>query len=110
VGVAQAFAISYALYIIAMLAMGRALIGFAWSPESKRLVLVSSCFICAGFSIPLIAADWPSIVGGGLVTLVGSIVSLRGLIERLGPGNQLEKWISLLPGGRMLLPLEKPEA
>jgi PST family polysaccharide transporter len=109
VGVAQAFAISYGLYIFAMLAMGRALIGFVWSPESKRLVLISSCFICAGFAIPLIAKDWPSIVGGGLVTLVGSIVSLRGLIVRLGPGSQLEKWISLLPGGRMLLPAEKLE-
>jgi antigen flippase len=107
VGAAQAFAGAYALHILIMLWVARAVIGFTWSSGVKRLVVISSACICAGLIGRLVMTDGAAIVAGGLVTLTGSVISLRGLVERLGSGNRLTKWISLVPGGRIILPKTK---
>jgi enterobacterial common antigen flippase len=107
VGAALAFAAVNALHIIAVLWAGRVLIGFAWSSGVQRLVLISSGFICAGLTVPSLMTDGMAVVAGGLITITGSIVSLRGLVERLGSENRLTKWISLVPGVRIILPKTK---
>lgn len=103
VGAAQAFAGAYAVYVLVMLWVMRTLMGSTWSSSVRRLVGISSACICAGMVVPLVFADQAAILMGGVVTLSGSIISLRGLAERLGPGSALTKWLSLVPGSRLIL-------
>jgi enterobacterial common antigen flippase len=94
VGVAQATAAALALQSLIMLWVGRRLIGFAWSSSVKRLVAISSGYILACFTIPLLMKGSTAALAGGLVTLTGCIVSWRGLTKRLGSGNLLTEWIA----------------
>ena len=104
VGVAQAFAAAYVIHVIVVLLVGRSLIGFAYSSGVIRLAVISSGCICACWALPLFLTDGMAVVTGGLVALAGSIFSLRGLAVRLGAENRLTKWISIIPGGRIILP------
>jgi len=104
VGAAQAFAASYALHISISLCFARALIGFRWSPEVKRLVLVASACIGAALVVATTTKGVTTVVAGGLVTFIGSIISFRGLAERLGTEHKLIGLIAAIPGGRMIMP------
>jgi PST family polysaccharide transporter len=103
IGAAYAFAATYALYILAMLWVTRALIGFSWSSETRKLVLASAVFVVAAFAARFLASDLASFIAGGALTSAGSLFSLRGLAGRLGEGSRLLQWLLALPGGRYLL-------
>ncbi len=102
-GVAYAFATRHALYTLIMLWVSRVLIGFSWSDGVRKLILVSSICIGAALVVRLVMADVAAIVGGGLITLMGSVISLRGLAMRLGPRHRLVKWLCSVPGARTII-------
>jgi antigen flippase len=103
IGAAYAFLGSYALLLIAMLWVSRALIGFSWSAEVRNLIMVSAAFIVAGFAARYTLSDFGSTIAGGVLTLAGMLFCLRGLAARLGRGHRIVKWLLIAPGGRYLL-------
>ena len=103
IGAAYAFVASYALFLIAMLWVTRVLIGFAWSTEARKLIMVSTAFIVVGFVARYALSDFGSTIAGGVLTLAGMLFCLRGLAARLGRGHRIVKWLLIAPGGRYLL-------
>jgi antigen flippase len=103
IGAAYAFAVAYAFYILTMLWVTRALIGFSWSFEARKLVLASAVFVVAAFAAHFLTSGLGSFTAGGVLALAGSLYSLRELGGRLGDGSRLLKWLLALPGGRYLL-------
>ena len=102
-GVAQALALTFVLQVLIAMWVGRMLIGFAWCSDVKRLVAVSIGLILASFVIPLIMHGLAAFVAGTLMSLAGCIVSLRGLLGKLGRGNIVKRWIYCIPYGGIVL-------
>lgn len=103
IGAAYAFALTYGLYALCMVWVGHRLIGFAWSSSVKRLLMLSSLSICISLTLPLLMPQGPSTVIAGLITVTGTLISIRGLAKRLGAESKLVKLLHSLPGGRLLL-------
>ena len=103
IGAAYAFALTYALYTVAMLWVTRVLIDFSWSIEMRELFLASAAFVGLAFAARFLWSDTATLVAGGAVTLASALFSLRGLAKRLGEGNRLVKWARMAPGGQVLL-------
>ena len=103
VGVAYVFAITYFLYTLGMLWVAKVLIGFRWSAEVKKLLMLSSFFILVGLGVRFASHGWVGMLAGGAVTLAGAILSLRGLAARLGADSRLCKLMRVMPGGRWIM-------
>ena len=103
VGVAYVFAITYLLYTLGMLRVAKALIGFQWSEEVKKLLMLSSIFVLVGLGVRLAMPGWAGTLAGGAVTLMAVILSLRGLAARLGADSRLCKIVFMVPGGRLIM-------
>ena len=97
VGAAYAFALIYFFYTLAMLGVGRLLIGFHWSRTVKQLLMLATGMVTLSFGLTLTAQGWVANAGGGLLTLVGGIISLRALAKRLRREHRLmqliRKWL-----------------
>lgn len=106
-GAAQAFAATYALHIPITLGIARALVGFRWSSSVTRLVVMASGCICASLIVSTTTEGMTRVIAGGVVTLVGSVISVRGLAARLGLENKLTGWMAMIPGGGIILPKPK---
>lgn len=100
VGAAYAFAISYFVYTFAMLRVGRMLIGFHWSRAVIKLLVLSTVMVVLGFGVRLLVPGPAGIATGGVVTLAGAGLSLRGLGSRLGTNHLLVRMICRVPGGK----------
>jgi antigen flippase len=103
VGVAYTFAITYLLHTLGMLWVAKALIGFRCSGAVKKLLLLSAIFVLIGLGVRLAMPGLPGVLVGGVVTLIGSILSLRGLAARLGADSRFCKWVCAVPGGRWIV-------
>jgi antigen flippase len=102
IGAAYAFVITYVLYALGMLWVGRALIGFRWSSTVKRLLALSGGLVGLAFGLPFVTQGWVTITGGAVLTLMGAAFSLLGLERRLGSESWLARALARLPGGRWL--------
>jgi PST family polysaccharide transporter len=103
VGVAYTFAITYFVHTFAMLWVAKALIGFRWSAGVKKLLVMSGTFVLIGLGVRLAIPGWTGMLIGGVVTLAGAILSLRGLAARLGANSRLCKLVCVVPGGRWIM-------
>ncbi|CAM5443336.1 Lipid III flippase [Thauera mechernichensis] len=103
-GVAIAFVVMYVGYITAVLLVSRHLIGFKWSGECTRIGLVSLPVLGAIFIASRLLPLWPATGVGLSLTLVTSVLCLRGLATRVGAEHRIVRAITRLPGGKLLLP------
>ena len=103
IGAAYAFALTYALYTVAMLWVTRVLIGFSWSFETRALILASAAYVGLAFAARFLWFDTATFAAGGAVILASALFSLRGLAKRLGEGNRFVKWARMAPGVHVLL-------
>ncbi len=103
VGAAYAFAIAYFAFTIGMSWVAFEVIGFKWSSDVKRLLLISAVFVLAGIGARTLIPGWQGMVAGGVIALAGTIASLRGLSARLGSDNPLARMCCRLPGGKWLI-------
>lgn len=103
VGAAYSFALVYTLYTIGMLRVGLALIGFRWSNDVKRLLLLSGLLVLVGFGARIVLAGWEAMLVGSVVALAAMLLSIRGLIIRLGFDHGLIKICQKLPGGKWIV-------
>lgn len=102
-GVAIAFVVMYVGYIAAVLLVSRHLIGFKWSPGCIRIGLLSLPVLGVIFITSRFAPLWPATWIGLSLTLIASVLCLRGLIIRVGTDHRIVRAISRLPGGKLLL-------
>jgi len=101
-GVAIAFVVIYVCYIAAVFLVSRCLIGFKWSGECTRLGLLSLPILGGVFTASRLLPLWPATGLGLSLTLVASVLCLRGLITRIGPEHRLTRAIAKLPGNKLL--------
>lgn len=102
-GVAIAFVVMYVGYIAAALLVSRRLIGFKWSAECTRLGLLSLPVLGVIFTASRLLPLWPATWLGLSLTLVASVLCLRGLVARVGSEHRIVRAITRLPGGKLLL-------
>jgi antigen flippase len=101
-GVAIAFVVMYAGYIAAVLRINRHLIVFKWSTECTRLGLLSLPLLGVIFTASRLLPLWPATWLGLSLTLVASVLCLRGLLARVGSEHRIVRAITRLPGGKLL--------
>jgi antigen flippase len=104
-GVAIAFFVLYAGYIIAVYLICRHLIGFAWSVEFKKIAVFTLPSFGATFVACRNLSLWPASFIGLSLTLVVSVFCLRALAIRVGPEHRIVRAIARLPGAKSLLPV-----
>lgn len=102
-GVAIAFVVMYVGYIAAVLLVSRRLIGFKWSAECTRLGLLSLPILGVIFTASRLLPLWPATGLGLSLTLIASVLCLRGLVARVGSEHRIVRAITRLPGGKLLL-------
>lgn len=102
-GVAIAFVVMYVGYIAAVLLVSRHLIGFKWSAECTRLGLLSLPVLGVIFTASRLLPLWPATLLGLSLTLIASVLCLRGLVARVGSEHRIVRAITRLPGGKLLL-------
>ncbi len=99
VGAAQAFAMSYACYFIAMYLMARKYVAFRWSPQAKRLLLIATLVVLAVFIARELLEPLVYTIVVGTIALLATWSSLRELAHRLGSEHRLSILIRrFLPG------------
>lgn len=104
-GAAYTFALSYLFYTIAVVLIGRVLVGFTWSDGVMRLLFLASAMIAAGFASKMLLHDVAALAVGGLITVLGGVLSLRGLSSRVGPEHKLIRIVHRIPGGKWVIGL-----
>jgi antigen flippase len=92
-GAAYAFALVYSFYTLVMLGVSRHINRFQWSRSVQQLLVLSAVMVALSFGLTLMAQGWIAAAGGGILTLVGSIISLRGLGQHVGPGHRVKRWL-----------------
>lgn len=102
-GVAIAFVVMYIGYIAAVLLVSRRLIAFKWSSECIRLGLLSLPILGVIFTASRLLPPWPATGLGLSLTLITSVLCLRGLVARVGSQHRIVRAITRLPGGKLLL-------
>ena len=101
-GISIAFCILYIAYTATVLYITKNLTDFCWSSSSKYLLrcvcaLVVATF-CAGRFLPAL----PGAGIGLLLALFGLIISMRGLLKRLGDSHRFVKILLRIPGMQSL--------
>jgi len=96
-GVAIAFALLYAFYIVGMLWVAHRMTGFGWTSPTRKLLVVSVLAIAAVMVQTFALPGIPSLIAGGGVTLFFGVYSLRQLCQRLGPNHRLVRSIRAIP-------------
>lgn len=91
VGASWAFALIYFFHPLAMLWVSRFLTGFHWSRRVIRLLFLSTGMVATTFILTFMTHGWIANVGGGLLTLVGSIISLNALARHFGRRHLLNR-------------------
>jgi PST family polysaccharide transporter len=99
-GISIGFFALYAAYAVGMYWIVRYLTGFRWSAASQKLMLlllplVIAVFL-AGRSLPL----WPATAFGVAISLTASVLSLRGLVQRIGTEHRIIRMACRVPGMR----------
>ena len=101
-GVAIVNALLCVVYLFGMRHMAGPLIGFSWAAPTIELMCISLLLVLANFAIALLVPVVPALIMGGLLAMVSSVFSLRGLLARLGSEHRVFQWIQWLPFGGAL--------
>ena len=97
-GAAIAFFLLYLFYTVAVLAVAHHLTGFAWSIENRRLMAWLLPIVAGTFVAERLLPLWSATLTGLLITLIASVLCLRGLVNRIGPDHRIVQQLSKLPG------------
>jgi hypothetical protein len=101
-GIALSFAVLYGVYTVAAFFIASHLSGFRWSPAAVRLLTTSAVLVFAGFTTQRWAPEIPGFIIGAGLTLISSVLSIRGVSSRLGPEHRLVHTVCKFRLGRIL--------
>lgn len=82
-GAAIAFFAMYVLHVFGIRFIAGKLIGFTWSKDAKRLIIIQVLFVVSVFVATLILSECWSVILGGMIFLVVGVYSLRELLFRI---------------------------
>ena len=99
-GTAVAFFLLYIGYTAAVYGVGRHLIGFVWSAPTRKLLLLLLPVVTLAFLASRTLPLWPATLVGIAITLVASVLSLRGLVTRIGADHRIVRRACQVPGMR----------
>ncbi len=102
-GVAIAVVMMYAVYIGVVLWVCRRLIGFGWSNDCTRLVMLAVLVVTAVFFLSRSLSIWPATIFGSLLTASVTVVCIRVLAVRVGSTHPMVRLATKVPGGRFLV-------
>jgi PST family polysaccharide transporter len=102
-GAAYAFTALYGIYIFAMLLAAKTLSRFSWSRQTLRLLFTSAVVVVTAFLLQKYTHEGTTYSIGALLFLVSAIISLRGIVRRLGSANQWVTRLAALPGAGFVL-------
>ena len=100
-GAAYAYLFSIALHSVLVFFIARHLSKFMWTRAALRLIISSFCLVLVGFGVKRFPGDMIPLGIGAILTVIGCIISLRGIASRLGPGHRLIRMVCKLPGARI---------
>ena len=103
VGVSYAFVGVYLLHGVGMLFLAKAISGYGWRKQTVLLLLASTTLVLGAFSLAKWSSGWVLALFGGLLVAASGLMSLRGIISRLGPSHKLSKMIMVVPGARLIV-------
>ena len=96
----MAFFILYVAYVVGVFLVARHLTGFSWSSATRRLFIlllpIATLAFLAGRLLPI----WQATGVGVIVTLLTSVLCLRGLVKRIGFEHRIVKMSFRVPGIR----------
>ena len=103
VGTAIAYPILYLLYTVGLLLLSGHLTGFRWSYQVLRLLGLAAALGGLGFVAVKCLPAVPALFAGSLLTLLTSILCLRGLAQRIGQSHRLIQAVLKIPGSHLIL-------
>jgi len=103
VGVAYADLLGIAIQSILVFFIARHLSKFGWKKETLKLVVISCMLILSALAVRMISHTLTALCFGAFITVIGCIVSLRGIVSRLGQHHRIVKAVCSLPGGRVVI-------
>jgi PST family polysaccharide transporter len=106
-GAAYAFAALYGIHIFAMMLACRILSSFSWSKPTLRLLLTSAVVVTFAFLLQKFTDNVTTFSIGSLLFSISALISLRGIVRRLGHGNQWVIRLTSLPGTRFILGIQR---
>lgn len=101
-GIAIANTLLCVIYMFAMRRVAGPLVDFSWGSDTKYLMVVSIALVMTGFVVSLLLPSTPALVIGGVLVILSSVFSLRGLVARLGEQHRLILMACRLPFGHAL--------
>lgn len=102
-GIAIAFFVVNFIYIAAVYLVCRNLTGFGWSNSSRQILLFALVITILIFIGCRVLPIWFATLVGLLMTIGVGIFCLRELTKLLGSDHTLVKFISSLPGAKLLI-------
>lgn len=99
-GVSIAFFLLHVISLGIILLVSRFLTGFRWSNTNRRLILIILPVVGVAFLAARMLPLLPATIFGTIVTIVASILCLRGLLNRVGADHHLVHVVCRIPGIR----------
>jgi antigen flippase len=99
-GIALAFALAYAFYVLGMLWVAGNLSQFRWKAAVTRLLVMTLVLLSAGFFLETWVHGLPGLAIGGALCALSCVVTLRGIATRLGGQHRMVALACRFPGGR----------
>jgi enterobacterial common antigen flippase len=97
-GTALAIPVLYVVHTALLVFICRRLSGFQWTSGSLKLMIASATLILMAFAMKTWLPPYPALAAAAVLTLAASILSLRGMVHRLGGDHRLVKLACRIPG------------
>ena len=105
-GIAIVDAFLYLAYPFGMLILAKQLVAFKYTSGSIRLILISALLLVMGLAVQRwIPHGWAELVGLPLVA-GASLLSMRGIVRRLGVTHRIAKIVFRIPGVKFLCDMD----
>jgi PST family polysaccharide transporter len=101
-GTALAIPLLYLVHTLLLLWICHRLTRFRWSPGALKLLLISAVLVVAGFAAQKWVPGYRGMAVGAVLTTMACLLSMRGIVFRLGPNHRLVQMASKIPGFRTL--------
>ena len=101
-GIAVAVPTMYVAYMLLVLVISRSLTGFCWDKAARGVLVVSCVLTTLAFVAKLAFSPTVSLWLIMLITAIGSLFSLQGILNRVPRDNRIAKWLRRIPVVRYL--------
>lgn len=99
-GAALAIPLLYVVHTTFLLWICRRLTGFRWATAALKLMAMSASLVLAGFAVQKWIPGYLALAAGAFLTAVASLLSLRGVANRLGSDHRIVLLAFKIPGVR----------